>query len=333
MRYIDGKELINSKEFVEEPVKEINKKIEETSSKRIVLYGTRGTGKTSVLYSNEKEKINSSNPSIYTRFESMRLFGNGSNEDPFNMEFINHYYELAMAGKILYYLKQNHNKYYEKELLSFEEKVDNILLNTNKYIRHIHFRRVDLEKKLEFGEITSKIIEKMKKDLGITSVHLLIDRFDWTDNRSRLSQEILKKYFELFDKVVISIDDEDILNEKNQKPFQEQGYKFVKVDYGKEKEILKQIISLRIKKYNENLKDNDRYFSVSLLTDEIIDSIISETNGNISMALIIMNDVKNCFGFMDKDFNIEEQVKHYSKAQTITEQAIKKISYPPKFYL
>lgn len=333
MRYIDGKELINSLEFVEEPVKKINEKIDEDPSKRIVLYGTRGAGKTSVLYYNEKEKINSDNPSIYTRFESMRLFGNGSNEDPFNMEFINHYYELAMAGKILYYLNQNYNEYYKKEFLPFSEKIDNILLNTNKYIRHIHFRKVKLEESLEFGEVTSKIIEKMKKDLGVTSVDLLIDRFDWTDSRSRLSQEILKKYFELFDKVVISIDDEDIMNEKKQIPFQEKGYSFIKTDYGKERDILKQIISLRIKKYNENLKEKDRVFPVSLLTDVIYDSIISETNGNISMALIIMNDVKNCFGFMDKDCDIEDQVKHYSKTQKETEQAIKKMSYPPKFYL
>lgn len=333
MKYIEEKELVDSKEFIEEPVKKIIEEIDNSSNQKIAIYGTSGCGKTSVLLYDENKKINSDTKAIYTKFSSMKMFGNGNEEEIFNLDFINHYYELIISNKILNYLKQYHNDIYRKEFVDLASKIEQILLSTNEYITYAHFGKRELENKLEFGEITSELLKKMKRELGATSIYLLVDRFDWIDNKSRLSQEILRKYFELFDKVVLSIDDENIQEEKGQIPFKEKGYSFIKVDYGKEKEILKQIIYSRVKLYNSNLKETEKMFPISLLTDKIYNSIIQETNGNITMALTTLEGINKTHQLMNEDFDIEDRVKYYCDAQKELEGFAKKISYPPTFYL
>ena len=79
--------FIQTNEFVEKPVNEFCNKIKNNSSKKIILSGGRGTGKSLILYNNQNININSKEQCIFTRFDSVGQF-----PSTFNELFLSHYY-------------------------------------------------------------------------------------------------------------------------------------------------------------------------------------------------------------------------------------------------
>lgn len=53
IKYIKTQELINSEQFVREPVDDLSKEIIKSSSKKVIINGGRGIGKTVILSSIE----------------------------------------------------------------------------------------------------------------------------------------------------------------------------------------------------------------------------------------------------------------------------------------
>lgn len=64
----------NTKKIIIEPVDELCNLLDESTSKRIILYGSKGSGKTMVLSNYEERKAYTNRPIIYTKFDPAGLF-------------------------------------------------------------------------------------------------------------------------------------------------------------------------------------------------------------------------------------------------------------------
>lgn len=177
-----------------------------------------------VLQTQEYQNRNTQEQSIYMSFNRIDVF-----LESYPSDFVEHYYELVMSYNLLFYLKRNYEISYEKEFKEFENYLEIITENTNSYIRDSGYKKIELNKQLKIGEISTRILETWRTNFNIKKLTLLIDRFDWTNNKDELSQKILQRYFYLFNKIVITTDSENI----NYESLEKKGYSLLEVDYGK----------------------------------------------------------------------------------------------------
>ena len=96
---IKDREIVVSDSFVREPVDKICDKINNSPSKKIILTGGRGIGKSIILKNSERRGLSSENQHMAIRFDPA---GIGTN---FGEDFYEHYYELLFADALLSYIK------------------------------------------------------------------------------------------------------------------------------------------------------------------------------------------------------------------------------------
>lgn len=322
--------FIQTNEFVEKPVNEFCNKIKNNSSKKIILSGGRGTGKSLILYNNQNININSKDQCIFTRFDSVGQFSSTSNE-----LFLSHYYELIFCLKILNYIKKYYYLIYEFNFKRYETILNRIAEDTDKYIRNFsYYDYPTLNKCLKTGDLSCEMLKLFRKYLNIKSLSLAIDRFDWTNSNSELSQNILIKYSDMFDKTIITTDDDLLLDIKNRNRFIEKGYSFIDVDYGKNKEVVKEIIKRRIEKENQCIKEGYKSLPIDIIdVDEIYEKLIKETNGNISLMLEVLRDFINIWQWESGNININKELDLAIKKENETAKTLKKMRKPIKLHL
>ena len=112
-------------------------------------------------------------------------------------------------------VKDESVKVYEKGLTKSRKNFVSRLADlTNKYSKINEDYFEELEEILIMADIGVNtvllFIERLKKHLDISSLILAIDRFDWTNNGDPLTQNILSRYFDMFDKIIITTDDESL---------------------------------------------------------------------------------------------------------------------------
>ncbi len=328
-QYINSKEILNTSKYVREPVDDVCKKIENSSSKKIILCGGRGTGKSIVLNNNEKRGIGRENQSILTNFD-LAIINRLTSDEVFNKDFFEHYYEISISNKLLNYIKQYYKFTYETHFNDLEKIVNNFLKDIDNYINKVYYEKVLLSKYLKTGELSYVIYEKLKKCLDVTSLTFSIDRFDWINVNRDLSQSILSKYFDMFDKVIISSDDDELQNESNRKKLIEKGYSFIDVDYGKNDLIIKEIIKRRIEEYN---KFKNTGFQLNLITDEMYKFLINKTNGNINLMLDSVSELIDIWYFKEGVLDLQQQLSNSTEEQIQSSIKLKKMCRSPKLYL
>lgn len=324
---VGASDLLLSKEYVKKPVENICKLIQESDSKKIILSGGRGTGKSVVLCNLENQ-----NNFIYMKFDPIQMF---KLDDVFDEKFFKHYYEMIFMKKLLLYIKQNYRIIYEQYFTDFEELYSDVVNYTTKYINNSRYESASIGRYLSSTEISGEILEKLKNEAGINSLNLAIDRFDWTNGADELSQVILNKYFCMFDKILVTSDDES-LDRNSKRRLTEKGYSFVNVDYGKKISIIKQIVSKRIESYNQNINHDcgEKYFPLSIMEKSIYENLIEKANGNISLIIDCLRETIETYNFKgnsfnpEKDFDIEMdiQINHVKKLRKMD-------GHKPKLYL
>ena len=136
---------------------------------------------------------------------------------------------------------------YQNYFKDIELLLRKITENFDKSVRRLYIDEMVINNPLYATQISSEIIDRLKKYLGISSVILAIDRFDWTNGRSGYAQQILSKYFDMFNKIIITSDDESLIDEKNRKSFEAKGYSFVSQNYGNDLAVIKSIIKRQFK--------------------------------------------------------------------------------------
>ena len=147
---------------------------------------------------------------------------------------------------------------------------------------------------LSHGEYSEPILDLIKDLFNLHELNLAIDNFDQINSSSSESQQILSKYFPYFDKVIITSNEENdfFYTEVTKKELEKKGYAFITPEYGKDTDILKHMIKRRIKLDNTITtstkqimeEDND-------LANNIYEKICTSSDGNISLALRMANEV------------------------------------------
>lgn len=334
IRYINPQELIKTEQFVREPVDTINKDIIEDTSKKIILIGGRSSGKSVVLQSMQDRGLGTNNQTIFMRFDSAVNFSTKPSE-LFDDAFFNHYYELTFSWKLLTYIKEHYFLTYEAYFKDIEELLKSISENTDYFINNISYDTASLKRYLTPTEISAEILTRIKKYLGIDSLSLVIDRFDWTNGRSEYTQQILSRYFDLFDKSVITSDDPSLEEDDIKEKLENKGFSIKTATYGKDENIVKQIIRKRIKLYNETLNDSNKFFDENIMTNKIYTKLVNGANGNISILLDTFEEVSNLLLWnsdyvKDLESKFDDELNNQlSKVKRLREMD----AHPPKFYL
>ena len=329
IRDIHSSELIKSPEFVRETAENLYKKLKKDSSKRIILAGGRGVGKSVVLRNMESIDLGSENKSIYMSFDPLIMFDDKNNEI-FDNKFINHYYEMLFCEHLLSYIHRYYEFTFNKYFKDYDVLVSQISQNTINYINHYIYGEVSLERYLEPKELSQKILNKFKEVLGINSLTLIMDRFDHINGSNETTQKVLSNYFDMFDKIVITTDDHELNDKNNRGPLLEKGYSFTDVDYGKDESVIKEIIRKRICMYNETVADK---FSEELITDKIYQSIIDKTKGNIYLVTRIISEVTDSYNFKQSYFNSQKDFNDAIEEEVARDAKIKSRTRTEKLYL
>ena len=327
MSIMRAEEVINSSCFIREPVDDVRKKINNSDKDRIILNGGRGTGKSVVLNEIQQKGLGTDNQTVLLRFDSAITFNKAPNQY-YSREFFINYYELEMANYLLGYIKKYYGLYYEKYFVKTWNEVKRRLDNIIKYANNVAFGDIiQLDKFLDVGEITTKLIKDMKDIIGIDSLNIAFDRFDWTNGKSAFTQVLLRDYFNMFDKAIITTDDMDFNEDKHI----QDGYDIMTVDYGKDIDIIKKIIKNRIKVFCDRhpnvVIDNNK------LTDDIYEYIATNTNGNISSIINIITCFLSTYEWREglSDYFATIEYETFKENQTVKQ--LKKMGPQPKLYI
>ena len=171
---IQARDLINSEEFVREPVNEICHKINGSKNNKIILEGTRGCGKSTVLYNLKYSSINTKNPTIYTLFDPVILFSK-SNEKHFNYNFKKQYYELRLCFRLLGFIKKYYGLVYEKYFKEIYIELEKYSTVIDEIINNSFYKNTECNELFELTEPTLRIIDKLKEVLKLESLNIWFD--------------------------------------------------------------------------------------------------------------------------------------------------------------
>lgn len=301
------KEKIKTKENVQEAIDKIHSKINASDEKVLVLKGVRGSGRTTVLLSKEAKNQAGKEINIYNQFEQVGID---------NTKYVKHKFELEMTSVLLRYLISNEIRDKSVEIISEEVKK-----LRKSFLYNVHCHGFDGEFKSEIikpGHYTEYLTKIIRSTYHPEKFSFLIDRFDWMFNRSIEAQKCLQDYFPLFDQVVLTTDDNMYVSK----------YPTIEVNYGKNKEIVKEIIRKYIDAKNGK-KSIEEQLYLTNISEETIDYIVEKANGDIE---IILQSIKELYFYQEKELNSSLKME-------INEQAKKrqKIKLPehlsPRFYI
>lgn len=331
---MNPKNIINSSNFVKEPVEKVIDTINKSDKNKIVLTGPRCGGKSIVLRSYEKELINSDNPSIY-------VFMGPGLESYTKSEFeIKLSCELHLCSWIISYIEEYYNDLYELCFVEIRNEVRNKRKLLVRYINEGLFYDLDFPFK-EFvpGDLLSRIIEKMKQVMNFDTITICLDRFDWRNvGNSNTFQKAVSFYFDLFDKVILTTDDNEVYNNINNRRdnLNANGYDVIDVDYGKDTYVTKKIISADLKYYAKNKSEmrgiNNRQFIDLryLLSEDKYNNLIQRCEGNFEL---LFATIRKLYAWDLDDENNISRIFDYFEESLEHKKAVDKLGYARVLHL
>ncbi len=311
------KEKIKANGNVEKPIHEIHKKIDESNEHILVLRGIRGSGRTTVLLEKEAKSDIGKEINIYHHFEHA---GFGVTSKDVGIDFIKHRFELEMASVFLRYIISKGILDKRTEIISEELKELRKL-----FVYDINMLGVNGSFKsniVQPGHYTEYLAKEIKSIYYPEKFSLLVDRFDWMFNRSVEAQECIRDYFPLFDQVVLTTDDETYSSK----------YPTIEVNYGKDKDTVKEIISQYVKTTNDS-KNIEERLDLSYISEETIDYIVEKANGDIE---VILRAIKSLYSYFDcyPEEELNGALKMEMQDQVNKRQKIKQPEHlRPRFYV
>ena len=323
MLKIKANNLVNSEEFVREPVaKEVNEILTSSSSKTI-LTGGKGIGKSTVLCSLEKKGLGCKEQTIYDNPEGIITLTKEPNEK-FDNKVFDYLSELRFTNNILFYIKSNYpiafKKHFEKDMESVHSLLDELFKQLNSSC----FEDIAIECKYGIKELSFDILNRFRQIMGIDKLNIAIDRFDKMNGSSEYVQKTYERYFDMFDRVILTSDDPNLDKER----LTSKGYDLRHISYGNDKDVLGEIIRHRKPLYEDN-KTYKELFTTDLFLDKLINF-----NGNIDLSLEALGYIRELLSWYDgNNHSIEnvldeaiEEKKNYSKK-------LEKVISKPTLYL
>ncbi len=276
---------LNSDLLVNEPLRLVNEKISTLPSQKVILTGGRGCGKSTVLRKRQEDTLYTDKPAVLTVFDSKKVFDNRTIRK-LGGDYLEHYYELAMCSKFLRYIKENYPEAYKKNLKDLDEFV---AVNFIDVQRCIKFGDSPKDGRTLFpGEVLSEILYHFRANSGIKDFELMIDRFDWTDESKDVAQDVLRRYFTMFGKVIITSDDESITSGRRVSNLASKNYTLMDVDYGWDPEIVSEIAE-------KKFAGVDLLIPLECLTLQNYELLIEACNGDIAMMMEVIKGAEDSF--------------------------------------
>lgn len=329
IKNVNVNELLFSDLLVKEPVSTANDSLTGGKERgKFILTGGRGCGKSTVLASRENESLKTSNPAILTRFDGAGLFGTKDNKY-FNKQVMQHYYEVIMCKKFLDHIKEFYPELFYSKFGKLDSVTTNRLYEIDNYINCAMYKNLTIDHKLFSGEMLSEIVSLFRQGVGAESLTLMIDRFDWTHNSDPRVQEILKNYFSMFEKVIITSDDPTIsLDKKRKADLRDKGFDLVTVDYSRDLDTVIDIVERRFEFDDES----HPRFPIDQLSDEDYLSLIERCGGNLNMMLETFMYAEGLHKW-DKNKDISTIVDEACQQKVKDEKQYRKMVKPPKLHL
>jgi len=278
--------------IVSEPIKKIDEEIEKNNEKVVVLKGVRGSGRSTVLLSKAEENLKSNSFSIYHWFWSVPI---NVTPSEVGIDFIQHYYELYMARVLLDCVKE-FNVFTEQD-----ERIDYEITKARASF-YEDANKIMEGKKISttiapLGYYTEDLVKEIKDLFKVDYLYFLGDHFDWMFGCRRHAQECISSYFPLFDKVVLTTDDENY----------SASYPTIEVNYGKDKEIIKAILKRYVlfeNKKRASKKEPEHLPLDRSLGEEALDFIVRKANGDIEVILQSIDRIYSNVGYYyEEEFN------------------------------
>lgn len=324
-------DFINSNLCLKDVLDKTSSELLEIPSKKIILNGERGTGRSLLLEDCEDLGIKNGEPFFATIFDSAGLFSKKS--EKFDDKFIEHYYEIVFCNKLLNFINHYYPKLFEEHFLEINEKINSLIKDTDKYINDCIYTNIKLDIYLKKGDISSQIIDDFKYYSSLSTLSLGIDRFDRTNSSNQYVQELLSSYFDMFNKVILIVDDENLNDTKKQEDLLDKDFGLMQIEYTKNFEIAKEILKRRINFYNFEMNPSEEVFPFELIPDEVIKKLIEDTNGNITMMINVVYKCMKLWKWDKENFDIEKEFKLTTLQEFNTNMTLKRFIKPPKFYL
>lgn len=329
VKNVSVNQLLFSDLLVKEPVDRVNEQITGDDKRgKFILTGSRGCGKSVVLGSRESQSIKSENPAVLTRFDGAGLFGTKDNKY-FNKQIIEHYYEIVMCKKFLDYVKEYYPDLYFSKFTRLDHVTANRLCELDNYINNAMYKDVGIGQKLFSGEALSEMLSLFRVGTGCDSLTLMIDRFDWTHNSDPRVQEILKNYFTMFEKVIITSDDPMLATDKKKvAALEDKGFKIVGMDYSKDLDTVIDIVERRF-----DLDEDERHpFPIEDVSEEDFRRLIDKSGGNLDTVLEAFQYAETLKKW-DSRKSISAIVDEAGCEKVNAVKQLRKMTKPPKLHI
>ena len=327
IKNVNVNQLLFSDLLVKEPVDEVNGRLADKRGK-FILTGSRGCGKSIVLASRENDSIKTSNPAVLTRFDGAGLFGTKEGKY-FNKGVMEHYYEVIMCKKFLSHIKEFYPQLFYSKFGDLSHILDNKLYELDNYINNAVYKDLSIQHQLFSGEILCEIVSLFRQGVGAESLTLMIDRFDWTHNSDQRVQEIFKKYFSMFEKVIVTSDDPTLSTDKKKvSSLKDRGFDIVTVDYAKDIDVVRQIAERRFGLDEET----QPRFLVEQLSDGDYRNLVERCEGNLDTMLESFMYAETLHKW-DSGKDIHTVLEEASRQKVKDLRQYRKMVKPPKFHV
>ena len=166
--------------------------------------------------------------------------------------------------------------------------------------------------------------------MGVDSVTLMMDRFDWMHNSDHRVQGIMKNYFDMFDKVIITCDDKNATKGKRASDLVDRGFTITEVGYSKDGDVVRDIVTRRFKQEPEQTQNP---FPVDQVSDSTFECLVDRCGGNISTILSSFNDCQTNYEWDDRDFDVDKQLQKSCERELRKVKTLRGMSKGPKLHI
>ena len=330
VRNLQVNNLLFSDLLVKEAVDDVNEEITDINVRKIILASGRGTGKSVILGKRELDSLKSKDLAILTRFDAVGIFGTKDNKY-FNKKVMEHYYEVIMAKKLLNYIKEYYPDLYYRECSRLDGVVSEKIFEVDRYINDAFYKDSLLNQPLFSGEIVSYIVSILRRGTKASSLTLMMDRFDWVHNSDPRVQNILKKYFDMFEKVIITSDDSTIWSDKRMSQLKGMGFEVVDFSYARDPQVIKKIVEPRFELDEHKL--GVKRFPVCDISDEDYSMLVERCDGNISTMLDALCEAESIYQWAGSNFSMTAAIDSGCTDRIRSSKQLRKISKPQKLHL
>lgn len=270
--YIKNADLVqNHPCYLKEPTDAIVKSIYNTNTNKIIVAGPGGSGRKLVL-----EQLLQAMNAIIVEIDPYGFIENEPKK----------YYEadveIKVAKALLQYAKRVNINNFEKY---FRDDLNYLWKMESELGMRFKEEKLNKAKKINKGQYTALLLSKMKDIYQLESISLLLRDIDFLPEET---QKQYMKYEDCFQKIIVTSGDRDVYEPTYyQRKLEQDNYKIMKLEYGKQLEIVRKILYLRAQYCEKNIMELRNTNLMNELEREL-PNLILITNGNIKVMINLM---------------------------------------------